>query len=478
MNPMRRQLGVLGAAALSLAIMAPTAAMALNGSLAASIAGTAVPLSFVLALVTIALVAYAFIEFARQYATAGSVYTFNGVALGARTGFLSGWALLFTYLAFAAASAAETGAFFQSFVGLLGVHIWWVWPALVTAVLVWVLGTRDISLSTRTTLVIEGLSILAIVVLAIVIVAHGGDSGLTAQPFAIGSGGLSKVGLASVFAFLSFAGFEGAATLGEETADPKRSIPRAIAAAVFAAGIFYVVISYVQSVGFGLSAAGVQKFASSSAPLADLSTRYAGTPMAVVIMAGATVSAFACTLAGATAAARMLLTLGRDGLLPSSLSRVDERSGSPTTATSVAVGVIVVAVLGFGFAGSDGSAVFGYLGTIGVLSLLLVYLVTQVGAIKLFGSTGRWRGVTFVIPVLAILLLGYTLYANVYPVPAAPFNVFPYLVVGWLLIGVALSFARPTAIRRVAEDLVAQTAHAHAAGEHTGVVPGRAAGPG
>jgi amino acid transporter len=248
MNPMRRQLGVLGAAALSLAIMAPTAAMALNGSLAASIAGTAVPLSFVLALVTIALVAYAFIEFARQYATAGSVYTFNGVALGARTGFLSGWALLFTYLAFAAASAAETGAFFQSFVGLLGVHIWWVWPALVTAVLVWVLGTRDISLSTRTTLVIEGLSILAIVVLAIVIVAHGGDSGLTAQPFAIGSGGLSKVGLASVFAFLSFAGFEGAATLGEETADPKRSIPRAIAAAVFAAGIFYVVISYVQSV--------------------------------------------------------------------------------------------------------------------------------------------------------------------------------------------------------------------------------------
>jgi hypothetical protein len=114
----------------------------------------------------------------------------------------------------------------------------------------------------------------------------------------------------------------------------------------------------------------------------------------------------------------------------------------------VAVGVIVVAVLGFGFAGSDGSAVFGYLGTIGV------------------------------IPVLAILLLGYTLYANVYPVPAAPFNVFPYLVVAWLLIGVALSFARPTAIRRVAEDLVAQTTHAHAAGEHTGVVPGRAAGPG
>jgi amino acid transporter len=477
MTPMRRQLGVLGAAALSLAIMAPTAAMALNGSLAASIAGTAVPLSFVLALVTIALVSYAFIEFARQFSTAGSVYTFNGVALGARTGFMSGWALLFTYLAFAAASAAETGAFFESFVGLLGVHVPWVWPALVTAVLVWVLGTRDISLSTRTTLIIELLSILVIAVLAVVILARGGDSGLTAQPFAVGSAGISNVALASVFAFLSFAGFEGAATLGEETNNPTRSIPRAIAGAVFAAGIFYVIITYVQSAGFGMSAAGVKKFASSSAPLADLATRYVGTPMAVAIMAGATVSAFACTLAGATAAARMLLTLGRDGLLPKSLARVDERHGSPTTAMTAAVVVVVLAVAGFALAGTPGPSVFGYLGTIGVLSLLLVYLVTQVGAIRLFRSTGRWRGPKFIVPVLAIVLLGYTLYANVYPVPPAPFDVFPYLVLGWLVIGLVLTVVRPAAIRRVAEDLVRETSRpSGVAADHTGVLPGDVAG--
>jgi amino acid transporter len=473
MSLMRRELGVFEAAALSLAIMAPTAAMALNGSLAASIAGTAVPLAFVFALVTIALVAYAFVEFARQYSTAGSVYTFNGVALGAHVGFLSGWALLFTYLAFAAASAAETGAFFESLAGLLGVHVLWYVPALVTAALVWVLGTRDISLSTRTTLVIEGLSILIIVILAVVILAKGGDHGLTTQPFTLGTGGVSAVGLASVFAFLSFAGFEGAATLGEETANPTRSIPRAIVGAVFAAGIFYLVISYVQSVGFGMSDAGVHRFASSSAPLADLSNRFVGAPMAVAIMAGATVSAFACTVGGATAAARMLLTLGRDGLLPSALARVDERHGSPTNAISLGVAVIVVAVVGFALAGTQGSAVFGYLGTVGVLSLLLVYLVTQVGAIRLFRRSGRWRGAKFAIPVLAILLLGYALYANVYPVPPAPFNLFPYMVVGWLLIGGILALARPTAMRRVAEDLVAETTYPReTAADHTGVIPG------
>ena len=73
MNRLRRELGVWEAAALSIAIMAPTAAMALNGSLAASIAGTAVPLAFLGALITIALVSYSFIEFSRQYAHAGSV---------------------------------------------------------------------------------------------------------------------------------------------------------------------------------------------------------------------------------------------------------------------------------------------------------------------------------------------------------------------------------------------------------------------
>jgi amino acid transporter len=452
---MPRKLGVLGAAGLSLAIMAPTAAMALNGSLAASVAGVAVPLAFLIALATIALVAYAFVEFARQYATAGSVYTFNGVALGPRMGFLSGWALLFTYVCFAAASAAETGGFFESLLGLLHVRLSWIAPALVTAVLVWFLGTRDISLSSRTALISEGLSVLAITVLAVVIFGKGGANGFTAAPFTFGTGGPAAIGLASVFAFLSFAGFEGAATLGEETTEPTVSIPRAITAAVFVAGIFYLVVSYAQTIGFGTSAAGVQQFASSAAPLADLSDRYAGTPLAVVIMAGATISAFACTLAGVTAAARLLLTLGRDGMLPAALGRVDDRHGVPRNALSLTVGIVVVAVIGFAFGGITGTTVFGYLGTIGVLSLLLVYLTTQVAAIRLFHRSGRWRGIKLAVPVVAILLLGYALYANVYPVPAGPYAVFPYLVLGWIVIGVLLAALRPAAVRRIAADLAA-----------------------
>lgn len=450
MNGLRRGLGIWETAALSIAIMAPTAAMALNGSLAASIAGTAVPLSFLGALITIALVSYSFIEFSRQYAHAGSVYAFNGMALGARFGFLSGWALLFTYVAFTGASMAEVGAFFQTFLGLLGVQVSWIIPAIVAGALIWWLAFREIRLSTRVTMVFEGLSILLILVLAAVILGRGGAHGLSFQPFSVGKAGFSAVALASVFAFLSFAGFEGAATLGEETSNPKRSIPRAIASAVFFTGAFYLVISYTQSEGFGLTGAGVKAFASSTAPLGDLARTYIGAAMAAVIMFGATISAFSSALGTASAGSRILFALGRDGFLSPSLGKAHPKHASPYVA--LAAVMVIAFVCNIVLISQIGTNVFGWLGTIGVLSLLLVYLVTQVSAIKLFSSIGRWKGLQFAIPIVAIILLAYTLWANVYPVPAAPFNYFPYVVLVWIVIGLIVVLASPSLVRTIGEQ--------------------------
>lgn len=444
---------MIEAAALSIAIMAPTAAMALNGALAASISGTAVALSFLIAFVTIGLVSYAFVEFARQYATAGSVYSFNAAAMGARAGFLSGWTLLLTYLAFTIASGAEVGLFFGTLTGLLGWNVPWIIPSLVTLALVFVLGVRRITLSTRVTLVVEGVSGLAIVVLVVFIATSVGVRNFTFQPFEVGHAGISNVFLASVFAFLSFAGFEGAAVLGEETSDPRRSIPRAIRTAIVTVGVFYLIVIYFQAIGFGLGSSGVARFAQSPGPLSDLASTYFGTPMAVVIAAGATVSAFASALGTATGATRLLFALGRDSLISSRFGRVDEVTAAPrfAMATTIVIGLVGNVVLYF--AGVSSENVFGYLGTVGVLALLLVYLATQFGAVALFRTNGRWRPWQFLIPILAILLLLNTLYRNVWPVPAAPYSIFPYLVLGWLLIGLAVSFARPAQMRAVAADL-------------------------
>jgi len=446
---LKRQLGIWEAAALSVAIMAPTAAMALNGSLAASIAGTAVPLAFLGALITIALVSYSFIEFSRRYAHAGSVYSFNGHGLGPRFGFLSGWALLFTYTAFTGASMAEIGAFFQTFLDLLGVKISWIVPAVIGGAILWYLSFRDVKLSTRVTMVIEGVSVLLILILAAIILGRGGAHGLSLQPFAVGKAGVSAVALASVFAFLSFAGFEGAATLGEETVNPTRQIPRAITMAVFLTGAFYLLISYTQSEGFGLTAQGIKAFASSTAPLGTLAQGYVSTVMAAIIMFGATISAFSSALGTATGGSRILFAMSRDGFGPKPWGESHPRHGTPYRA--LAVVMIVAFAANFILLGQLGTSVFGWLGTIGVLSLLLVYLATQVAAMRLFA--GRWKAWQYAIPAVAVVLLLYTLYSNIYPLPSAPFNYFPYVVLAWIVVGVIVAIASPAAARRLGEHL-------------------------
>jgi amino acid transporter len=90
---LRRELRFWEAIALSIGIMAPGAAMALNGTLPASLVGRAVPLAFVFASVGILFVSYAFIRLTGYFNHAGSVYALSGVTLGPRAGFFSGWAL-------------------------------------------------------------------------------------------------------------------------------------------------------------------------------------------------------------------------------------------------------------------------------------------------------------------------------------------------------------------------------------------------
>jgi amino acid transporter len=78
-----------------------------------------------------------------------------------------------------------------------------------------------------------------------------------------------------------------------------------------------------------------------------------------------------------------------------------------------------------------------------VLALLVAYVITQAAAIRLFARERLWRPWQFVIPILAIVTLGYTLYANVYPVPPAPVRYFPYIVAVWILLGVVIAVALP-----------------------------------
>src|SRR5439155_15379 len=135
---LRRELRFWEAIALSIGIMAPTAAMALNGVAPAGLVGRAVPLAFLFAAIAIAFASYAFIRLTRHFNHAGSAYALTGATLGARAGFFTGWAQMGTYAAFTAASIAEVGLFGTSFFD--GTGIWhgpsWIVISLVAAAVI------------------------------------------------------------------------------------------------------------------------------------------------------------------------------------------------------------------------------------------------------------------------------------------------------------------------------------------------------
>ena len=341
---LRRELRYWEAIALSIGIMAPTAAMALNGVAPAGLIGRAVPLAFIFATIGVLLVAYAFIRLSRYFSHAGSAFAFAGVTLGPRAGFFAGWALLGTYIAFCCASTAEAGTFGVAF--LAGINVdksadYFVIAA-IAAVIIAFLAFGDIRIATRSLLGLEGISVTLILILMAVIVVkliagtapHGQT--MNTDVFKLPPGtSLSAVASAAVFGFLSFGGFEGAASLGEETDNPRREIPRAIRNAVIGCGVFYVLCILVQTWGFGTGPVGVKAFSTSSAPLGDLAHSYVGSGMEDAINFGATMSAFASGLAATAAGARILFALSRH-------TPVERWLGTTTTRTGAPAGALVV----------------------------------------------------------------------------------------------------------------------------------------
>jgi amino acid transporter len=458
---LRRELRFWEAIALSIGIMAPTAAMALNGVAPAGLIGRAVPLAFLFAAIAIAFVSYAFIRLTQHFNHAGSAYALTGATLGPQAGFFTGWAQMGTYAAFTVASIAEVGLFGTAFFESTG--LWngssWIVISLIAAGVIAVVAYLEVKIATRSLLVIEALSVTLITILIVWIYAKviGGSApngqGFSFKAFSPPAGvGIGAIAYASVFGFLSWAGFEGASALGEETNNPRRNIPWAIAGAVAFTGVFYVFVMFAQSLGFGLDPKGVKAFSTSGAPLGDLSTTYISKGFADAVNFGAMVSAFASALGTAAASSRILFALGRDGFITRRLGDASARTGAPANALAVIMVIAVGTVVGLRINGTSSTNVFFYMGTIGVLSLLVAYIVTNLGAAKYLLIDRREQIWQLAIFVVAIGALVYVEYKNIHGIPY-PYDKFPYVVLGWLVLAVVIILAFPKLVRRIGENL-------------------------
>ncbi|MDD7967823.1 APC family permease [Actinomycetospora lemnae] len=454
---LRRVLGFWGPAALSVGVMAPTLAMSITGPGAAELVGAAAPVAFVLAAVLVLLVSSGFVALSGQFSHAGSVYGFVGGAVGPRTGFLAGWAMLGTYLVFPAVSLSGIAVFAQAALRTTGLAPGTDWFVLALAgwAVVGLLAIGGIRPTTWSLAVVEVVAVLLILALMAVVFWRLGAGTAPGGPRAaeavlrLPEGTTAITAAAAVTGgFLAFAGFESAGSLGEEARSPRRTVPRAMLVAIGLGAVFYAACMVAQSLGFGTDSAGVAAFAGSPAPLDELAGRYVGAPMAVVLDLVAVISAVGAGLGCVVVGTRLLFALARDRVLPGRLASV-AASGTPLAPVAVELAMSLALLVGFRLAGASPSRTFFTLATLGVLSLLVMYVVTDLAAARLRWRAGRRASVAW--PVLGALAAGTVLGLQVASV-ASSGDAGPLVVVGWLVVGV-LVLLLPGQVDRIARGL-------------------------
>jgi amino acid transporter len=451
--------------ALSVGIQGPTAGVIVGPAVLAGIVGGSGALAEVLALVAMAFVAYAFVIFSRTFNSASSVYAFNGAALGPTYGFVSAWLLLLVYTSFAGAVYASTADIAQSLLASLGVHLWWVWIALAGWALTMVAAYVSIGVSALVIFVCEAVAVVLIAIVGVAVLTHGGhhDHAFSAAPFRLHGVALGVLGLGVVNAFGGFSGFEGAATLGEESSRSTRTIPAAIAVSLLASAAIYIVFTWIVDNAYATPAA----LAAAPAPLVYLATVDVGTTMGRLVNVGGVISAFGAQLACVNAACRLLFSLGREigpdvgsevardvGRGPGRSRRnllvhTDRRFGSPVGALVVVGGLSVAALLAFSFE-HDATRALTIIVEFGAYLILLGYLLTLVAAVAWTWQHRRRPGPLIVLGV-GVLVIGYVLYDTFRPWPPAPFDWIVVAAAGSALLGVVVALVPPVR-RRLADS--------------------------
>lgn len=431
------QKGVLGpieTLAQSVSAMAPSTSASLTIPLVFARAGNATWFVYLLATGSMLLVGFCVSRFARLSASPGSLYTYTANTLPPAFGVAAAWGLLLAYLA-TGASVAGGALYYATVLSLQFFH--WAPPAVSTLALVCavagLIAYRDVKLSAEVMLWMEAVSVGLIVIVLVLLPVHIGLQLDTSQ-FQLKGISFNSLGPAVVLSIFSFVGFEGATTLGGEVRDPLRTIPRAVLQCALLAGGFFMLCAYSEVLGFrGQSAA----LSSSTSPLHLLAAKAHVSPLGVAIDCGAFISMFACVLACATAAARVLLRMAHDGLLPSALQRTSARHGTPGAAVALSTALMFAATVAMTLHGDTGSTMYDLLGSLSVFGFLTAYALVALALPFARRALGQHSHVLAAVSVLTVAVI---LMIAIFDLNSAEDFVharIPYLYLGYITAGLA-----------------------------------------
>ncbi|MEI9988997.1 MAG: amino acid permease [Rhizomicrobium sp.] len=381
---------------LVVAAAAPLAAMI--GNLPIALArgnGGGVPAAFLFATLTLICFSVGYAAISRRIVSTGAFFTYVAQGLGKPLGVGAAFIAMIAYVSFTIGMAAFLGYFLALALAPLGVTISWLVYAAGGIAIVAVLGYRSIDLSSRILGVLMTAEILVLAVFDAAVITQKGLMAFPADSFAPAVLFSPGFGVALMFAFTSFIGFESAALYGEEAKDPKRSIPTATYAAVILIGVFYLFTAWVTVGALTFEHAASAAAAGGGMLMFSLFARFCGQTMSDISALLVCTSILASYLAIHNAAARYLFALSREKLLPQFLGRFHPARYAPSNA-SLAVSVLtLICVAAFAASGVDpyqaGIPVLIGTGTLGIIVLqafAALAIIAWLARRKMLGNVG------------------------------------------------------------------------------------------
>lgn len=416
----------------SIALISPTMTAVLIIPLTFSFAGASTWLAYFFATIMLLFVVFSLNQFARRSTAAGSMYAYAGRGLGAVGGVVSGWTLIWSYNFIAIAGLNGFAIFSAQFLAALGFT--GTLPPIVfyavSAIACLILAYKDIRLSSILMLVLEGLSVLCILVLAIIVLfAHG----FTVDTAQVTLKGITPSGmsLAVVACIFSLVGFESATALGSEAKKPLKTIPLAVIWSLILTGLFFVIMSYVEVAGTRGYSTTLDQIA---APLNVLSDLFHVSYFKIPLSLGAMISFFSLTLSCLNAGARIIFPMAQHGVFPKSLGKVHKTNKTPHVALIVYIVIIflIPAVISLKV---DPLSIFNDVGVLAAFGFLLAYFLTAIAAPVYLAKKKELKPLNIVVAALAVVCLLVPTVGSFYPLPPYPVNLFPYIFLAYMVIG-------------------------------------------
>jgi amino acid transporter len=422
-----------------MANIAPAMSFYFSSALIATYAGVGSPLTILLAAIAIALLGNTLAEFSRSIPSTGSFITFIGKTFGPLMAVTTTIVVSLGYIIAVASVVDISGGWAQTILlKYFGINIPWQLLTLVFVGIVFYLLVRGVHLSTQWAGYFFAMEMIVLVLVSvIVLITHAATLSFTPfNPVNI-TGGLAGLGLSFPIAIYMFIGWENSASLAEETNEPRRNVPRAIYSSILLMGISYLLFMYATVVAFNYD---VKALSASAVPFVDAAQKISGILAILAYIAGFT-SIMSSMIAASNSQARLIFNAAREGMLPAWVAKIHSKWNTPWVSILVYLGVSLVIVYAFGWT-TDPVTFFGDVATLGAIPISLVYLVSNVALPVYYRRFHREEFSVLkhlVLPILGVLAIGFPLYQLVLPGQPAPFNLFPWISLG--IIVVALLYA-------------------------------------